>query len=261
MATVRSDRAAPAHDHLRFDRIGTRYSKHRRADHRIARQVERALGRARSVVNIGAGTGSYEPEGRRVVAVEPSAVMIAQRHRRAAPAVRARAEELPFPDRCFDAAMATLSVHHWSDLEAGMAEMRRVVRDRCVIFTWEQEVLNRNLWFIADYLPELGELDRALFPDVAEVASHLLVDRVEVVPVPADCTDGFGGAYWRRPEAYLDPAVRSSISGLALLEERVVARGVARLARELENGTWDAKYGHLRNLPELDLGYRLIVGR
>lgn len=237
-----------------YDTIGSGYARLRRPDPRIAAQVQEALGGARTVVNVGAGTGSYEPAGRRVVAVEPSTVMVRQRPPGSAPAVRAVAEALPFADGAFDAAMAVLTLHHWPDWRRGLAEMRRVARGPVAIFTWDPE--HEGFW-LADYFPEVWEIDRPRFPRHAALAEVLGPLEVRPVPVPADCTDGFFGAYWRRPEAYLDPAVRGAISVLA--DVPATDPRLARLAADLADGTWEHRHGAVRDAAELDLGYRLIL--
>jgi SAM-dependent methyltransferase len=223
----------------------------------MAARITAALGDAATVMNVGAGTGSYEPGDRVVVAVEPSAVMIDQRPRGAAPVVRAVAEDLPFADDSFDAAMAVLTVHHWLDVAAGLAEMSRVAR-RLVVFTFDPDV-HRSFWLLQDYVPEANALpsNNAVGPHA--VADAVDADRVEVVPVPSDCIDGFNWAYWRRPAAYLDPEVRACISGLALLDDHLVAARMERLRRDLQDGTWHDRYGHLLELPSIDGGLRLVV--
>ena len=238
-----------------YDRIGLGYAKHRRAEPRWAQAVVDALGVAGSVVNVGAGAGSYEPLDRPVVAVEPSATMLAQR-RTGGRCVRAVAEALPFGDRTFDAAMAMLTTQHWTDASAGLSELARVSA-RQVVLTWEPAVL-ADFWLLRDYLPEAVEHDATL-ATLATVIEALPGAVVQALPVPADCADGVLGAYWRRPEAYLDPSVRSAISGLALLDPARVAAGVARLAADLGDGTWARRHGHLRDAGELDLGYRLVI--
>lgn len=241
----------------RYDDIGRAYARRRRPDPRIARILTSALGGARSVVNVGAGAGSYEPADRAVVAVEPSAVMIAQRPAGAAPAVRASAESLPFSDAAFDAALAVLTVHHWSDRRAGLAEMRRVARDRVVILTWDPA--HAGFWLVRDYFPDLVESDRSIFPPLAEIEAALGQTEVSVVPVPHDCLDGFLGAYWRRPAEYLDEGARAGISTFSRIGD--IAPRLARLRADLESGRWAAKNAGLLDLEELDLGYRLVVGR
>jgi SAM-dependent methyltransferase len=239
-----------------YDRIGDGYATTRRPDPRIAARIHAALGDAQRVVNVGAGAGSYEPVDRDVVAVEPSAVMLAQRPAGAPPVIRAVAEALPFPDRSFDAAMASLTLHHWPDQRAGITELRRVA-PRTVVFTFDPAVLP---WIATDYASDMIGQDAFVFPPIAEVASWLDAD-VEVVPVPHDCTDGFVGAFWARPEAYLDPAVRAGMSAMRTLDPGYVDAAMARLAADLRSGAWDAKWGHLRAMREMDLGYRLLVSR
>lgn len=242
-----------------YDRIGRGYSSGRRTDPRIAARLWGGLGDASRVLNVGAGTGSYEPDDRSVLAVEPSVEMLRQRPPDGAPAVRGVAEALPFPDDAFDATLCVLTLHHWTDLDAGLAELRRVA-GRQVILMFDADLTN-GLWLVEDYFPEIEQLpteQRA--PSVREV-SALLGDLVDVaaVPVPRDCVDGFAGCYWNRPEAYLDAGVRRAMSCFATLGDEIEARGVARLRADLESGRWDERHGHLRQLDELDLGYRLVV--
>lgn len=247
---------APHQPRPLYDTIGTGYANTRRPDPRIATQLHAALGDARRVVNVGAGAGSYEPTDRQVVAVEPSPVMLAQRPAGAAPAVRAVAEALPFADGTFDAAMALLTMHHWTDQRGGIAELRRVA-SRTVMFTFDTDVVP---WVVADYLPEIVGQDKFKFPPITEVADWLDAE-IHVVPVPHDCTDGFTAAYWARPEVYLDPAARNGTSAMRTLDQTLVEARMERLRADLESGAWDAKWGHLRELDELDLGYRLLVSR
>ena len=237
-----------------YDAIGTGYAAHRRPDKRIAARIAAALGEARTVVNVGAGAGSYEPVGKRVAAVEPSGVMVAQRPPGSAPAVRATAGALPFPDASFDAALAVLTLHHWPDQRRGLAELRRVARGRIVLLTWDPE--GPTFWLVRDYFPQILDIDRPVFPPLERLGELLGPLRVEPVPVPADCTDGFLGAYWRRPRAYLDTGVRGAISVFARVD---VATPLARLAADLDDGSWERRNGHLLELPELDIGYRLVV--
>ena len=238
-----------------YDRIGRGYAGYRRPDPRIASRIEEALGSARSVVNVGAGTGSYEPADRTVVAVEPSGEMVRQRAETAAPAVRGAAERLPLRGRSVDAALAVLTIHHWTDWRRGLAEMRRVARDRVVILTWDPE--HAGFWLVQDYFPEIPAADRETFPTFAEMERVLGPIDVRPVPVPADCSDGFLGAYWRRPATYLDAGARSAISAFAKLRD--VDEKIARLRADLDDGTWERRHGKLLSLPEIDLGYRLIV--
>ena len=242
-----------------YDRIGAGYPATRRTEPRIAARIYAALGTAATVVNVGAGTGNYEPPGRRVTAVEPSAVMIGQRPPGAAPAVQATAESLPFADASFDAGMAVWTVHHWADPAAGLGELRRVARDRVVVATWDP-AFRGEFWIADHYLPAIRDADAAAFPPIAVIA-EALGGRVEVasLPIPRDCADGFLGAFWARPEAYLDPAVRAGMSTLAAPDPGVVDAGLARLAADLSSGAWDTRFGGLRALDELDLGYRLVT--
>jgi SAM-dependent methyltransferase len=242
---------------MKYDVIGRSYTATRATDPRIAAAIWDALGYARTVLNVGAGTGNYEPPDRDVTAVEPSAVMIAQRPPGAAPAVQAAAEALPFEDASFDAAMAVLTLHHWTDWRAGIEEMRRVAR-RVVVFSWDPSFAGR-LWVSADYFPELIDEDVRLFPSLADQAGALRALRVVAVPIPADCRDGFYGAHWRRPEAYLDPVVRAGISTMAKRSPGELDPGLARLADDIRTGTWADRHADLLELDELDLGYRLLV--
>ena len=240
-----------------YETIGVEYASARHADPRIENLVWAALGDARTVVNVGAGTGNYEPTDRWVVAVEPAVTMFAQRRVRTVPIVRAVAEALPFRDHTFDAALATLTLHHWRDFPAGLSEMRRVARRQVIMLT--EPAISSRFW-LADYFPEallLASEVRA--PSIADIATHLRLQSITPVPIPADCTDGFLGCYWRRPEVYLDPTVRASMSSLAQLSPEVQQRGVELLMHDLRSGAWDARYGHLRGLQEYDLGYRLVV--
>jgi len=241
-----------------YDVIGTGYVAHRQADPRIAQSIRAALANAAHVVNVGAGTGSYEPSDLRVVAVEPSWEMIRQRSVGRAAAVQALAERLPFPDGAFDAALAVLTVHHWVDRRAGLAELARVAR-RVVVVTWDPACRD-SFWLTTEYLPEIIDFDLPRFPSQSELAKSL-GGRVttQVLPVPHDCADGFLGAFWRRPDAYLDPAVRRAMSCFAQLPAERVESGLARLADDLRDGRWEAKFGHLRKQDAADLGYRLVV--
>jgi SAM-dependent methyltransferase len=238
-----------------YDEIGRTYTVTRGEDPRIAAQVHAALGDARTVVNVGAGTGSYEPRDRWVLAVEPSATMIAQRPPDAAPVVQASAEDLPLADATVDAALATLTIHHWSDWRAGVAEMLRVARRRAVVWTFETDMLEA-LWVARDYLPESIAVERGRTPGIDELCDALGGARVETIMVPRDCCDGFAAAYFAQPERYLDPVVRAGMSSFVGLDD---APGLARLEDDLASGAWDERYGHLRELPEFDGGYRLVV--
>jgi SAM-dependent methyltransferase len=240
-----------------YDDIGRSYAATRGEDPRIAARIHAALGDARSVVNVGAGTGSYEPRDREVVAVEPSAVMRAQRPPGAAPCVDARAESLPFADGAFDAAMGVLTLHHWDDWHAGCAEMRRVA-PRQVLLSWDPSLADR-MWIGPEYFPDLFVDDVARFAPLDEQVEALGAHTVEVVRIPHDCADGFLSAYWRRPEAYLDPTVRRGISTFSLRTEEQLRAGLQRLAEDVASGAWHERHADLLALDELDLGYRLLV--
>ncbi len=241
----------------RYDRLGTTYTATRREDPDLAGQIRAALGDGRTLLNVGAGAGAYEPRDRTVLAVEPSPVMIAQRPADAAPAVLAEAERLPFVDGSFDAAMALHTVHHWDDPAAGLAELRRVAR-RVVVVAGDAGVIDR-LWPAAEYFPGLAfGARREVQP---QAIAERLGGRTEIRPlrVPAGCLDGFTEAFLGRPEAYLDPAVRRNMSTFRLLPEDQVAAGVARLRRDLATGAWDARHGDLRRRPHLDGGLRIVI--
>jgi SAM-dependent methyltransferase len=253
----------------RYERIGHGYAATRREDPRIAALIDDALGDARTVVNVGAGAGSYEPRDRHVIAIEPSDVMAAQRPAGFAPAIRATAGGLPLRDAGVDAAMAILSVHHWdAEQERGVRELRRVARDRVVILTFDADVSAR-MWLVADYLPELAALDRRIFPRLDQLAGWLSPGlggrvggpdpRVTTVPVPADTCDWTFAAFWAHPERVLDPAARAATSGFARMEPAVVDRVVRALAADLSSGAWDARHGWLRSLGAFDAGLRLVV--
>jgi SAM-dependent methyltransferase len=240
-----------------YERHGRTYSQHRRPDPRIAARIHAALGDARTVLNVGAGAGSYEPRDRWLLAVEPSATMRAQRPAGAAPALDASAEALPFDDDTFDAAMACVTIHHWAPAAVGLAELRRVARGPVVVFTFELDAL--PAWQL-EYLREGVALERPRFPAIDDVAGALGGrTRVEHIPTPGDCEDGFFEAFWRRPEALLDPAVRGAQSMWALLEPGVERRIVDRLAKALESGAWDAAHGSLREQQSFDGALRLVV--
>ncbi len=240
-----------------YDAIGRTYRVTRRADPRIAAAIVDALGDASSVVNIGAGSGSYEP-AQTIAAVEPSRVMIAQRPEGAPLAIQATAERLPLRDDCADAALAVLTAHHWGDVAAGVAEMRRIARRRLVFFTWHPQAFSQ-FWLLSEYLPAAGETDAALAVPIHLLSGLLRGAEIRPVPVPHDCTDGFGAAYWRRPAAYLDPTVRAGISMLARTGEEALGEGLARLADDLRTGRWQDDHADLLGLDSLDVGYCLVI--
>lgn len=239
-----------------YNRIGHGYAQLRRLDPRIAERIWAALGDAQTVLNVGAGTGSYEPTDRDVLAVEPSAVMRAQRPVGAAPCIAAEAADLPFDDQTFDVAMAILSDHHWPDPLAGLRELRRVAR-RVVVFQWDTALDPSPFWLVRDYLPELAAL-AAGRPTLTQRADAIRATMTPV-PIPHDCTDAFFPAYWRRPEAYLDAAVRRSTSVWARVGTTVERRVVNALAADLESGAWHERHAGLLDLDELDTGARLLV--
>ena len=252
----------------RYETLGRSYRQTRREDPRIAERIRASLGDARSVLNVGAGTGSYEPPGLRVVAAEPAEVMIRQRPGGAAPALRAVAEALPLRDGSFDAAMALLTVHHWSDPRRGLAELRRVA-SRIVLLL--SSTLTSRMWLTSEYFPAMARHRR---PDIQPgvIAGWLAGPgaghrgdrsrwrvRVEPLPLPRDCLDGFGEAFWARPETYLDPVARAGMSAFGLLTAAELRPGIDRLEADLASGAWQARHGRLRALDELDCGHRLIV--
>jgi len=240
-----------------YDTIGTTYTRTRQPDPRVRDAIWAGLAGARTVVNVGAGAGSYEPP-QTLLAVEPSMVMIAQRPAGLAPAAVTTADRIPLPDKSVDAALAVLTIHHWSELEAGLAEMRRVAR-RAVILTWDMEAA-REFWLLRDYLPALTRADEQRSIPI-DWLCETLGGNTRVVPVliPHDCTDGFQAAFWRRPEAYLDPLVRAGISTFSLVEESDIAEGLERLLDDLRTGTWHEKYAALLEQDEADMAYRLVI--
>lgn len=247
-------------DAPRYDRIGVGYASTRQEDPRIAARVHAALGDARTVVNVGAGAGSYEPRDRHVIAIEPSDVMAAQRPRERVPAIRASAGALPLRDGSVDAAMAILSVHHWdAEQEAGVRELRRVARGPVVLLTCDPEV-SGAMWLMADYLPEVATLDRRIFPRVEQLARWQGGDtRTQTIPIPRDTPDWTLMSFWAHPERVLDPAARQATSGFARMAPAIVERVVDAVTRDLASGAWDEKHGELRRLDTFDAGLRLVI--
>lgn len=242
-----------------YDTRGQGYAVQRRTDPRIAALVHTALGGARTVLNVGAGAGSYEPADRHVTAIEPSAGMRAQRPATAVPAIDATAEALPFDDDAFDAAMATVTVHQWSDTAQGLAEMRRVSRGPVVVLTFDGEAL--DLLWLADYVPELIAAERRRYPPIDLIAAAIGAHTdVLPVPIPIDCADGFTEAYYARPEMFLNPQVRAAQSAWGFVDETAIDRGMARLSADLATGAWDTRYGHLRTQPTFTGSLRLLTG-
>jgi len=237
-----------------YDIIGVNYSDLRKPDARIGAMIERALGPAKTVLNVGAGAGSYEPAGRLVTAIEPSVEMIRQRGASAAPTAQGFAEDLPFNDNSFDASMAILTVHHWADKQKGLKEMRRVTRGSVVLLTFDPAF--RGFW-LADYIPELVQLDDEIMPRISDYEHWLGSVEISTVPVPHDCTDGFLYAYWRRPEAYLDPRITAAMSSFWTIDN--ISERLEKLARDLDSGVWAKRYSDLLNLDQCDAGYRLVT--
>lgn len=248
------------HGDFDYERHGSGYAQQRRTDPRIAAIIHAALGPARTVLNVGAGAGSYEPLDRHVVAVEPSAAMRSQRRPELAPAVIATAEHLPFDDGAFDAAMATITVHQWSDAERGLREMRRVTRGPVVILSFDDEAVAR--FWLAEYAPDLIATERRRYPRPEAIAAYLGgVTEVLPVPIPIDCVDGFTEAFYARPERLLDPVVRAAQSAWGFVDPAARARAVEALRADLDSGEWDRRFGHLRTQPEFEGSLRLVVSR
>ena len=244
----------------RYERIGLGYARTRREDPRLARRIHRALGDARTVVNVGAGAGSYEPRDRHVIAIEPSDVMAAQRPPDLPPAIRASAGVIPLRDQSVDAAMAILTVHHWDEeRERGVRELRRVARGPVVLLTYDPD-LSAQMWLMADYFPEVAELDRRIFPRIEQLAHWLGgTTRTETIEIPDDTPDWSLGSFWAHPERVLDPAAREATSGFARMPDAVVGRVAAAVKRDLDSGEWDRRHGRLRELRAFDVGMRLLM--
>jgi SAM-dependent methyltransferase len=240
-----------------YDVFGRTYCLTRQPDPRIAMLIHRALGDAATVVNVGAGTGSYEPRDRWVLAVDPSETMLAQRPPGSSPAMHGSAEALPLVDEAVDASMALMTLHHWNDWRAGIRELRRVARRRVVVWTFDPAAIG-DFWLVRDYLPELLELELARCPPLHEQVKALGAS-VQPVPIPRDCRDGVLAAYWARPDAYLDPAIRAGISSFHILREDVVTTALARLKDDLRTGAWQRRNASSGAALELDVGYRLLV--
>jgi hypothetical protein len=243
-----------------YEATGTGYAFKRRTDPRIAALIDDALGDARTLLNVGAGAGSYEPADRHVVAVEPSASMRAQRPRHLAPAIDAVAEKLPFDDRVFDAAMATVTVHQWREVRQGLSEMRRVTRGPVLVLTFDGDALDR--FWLAEYAPELIAAERKRYPPLGMIVEVLGGSAdVRSVPIPIDCVDGFTEAFYARPERLLEPGVRKGQSAWGFVEPGVEERFERALRADLASGAWAARHGALRNAPFFDGSLRLVVAR
>jgi len=246
----------------RYDAIGSGYSRTRREDPRFRAQIHAALGNARTVVNVGAGAGAYEPTDLHVIAIEPSDVMAAQRPRDLAPAIRASAGSIPLRDGSVDAAMAILSVHHWDgERERGVRELRRVARGAVVILTYDPTI-SGSMWLMTEYLPEVASLDLQIFPSPQQLAEWLGGDvQIDTVPIARDTPDWMLGSFWAHPERVLDASARAATSGFARMPTHVVDRVVSELSRDLASGLWDDRHRHLRTLHALDVGLRLVATR
>jgi SAM-dependent methyltransferase len=243
-----------------YEQFGSTYGTRRKTDPRIENLVHSALGDSRSVINVGAGTGSYEPRDRYVVAIEPSASMRAQRPPERVPAIEARAANLPFGDGAFEAAMAMVTIHQWPDAEAGLRELRRVSRGPVVVLTFDGDVIG-DFW-LAEYAPELVAAERTRYPEVESVCRVLGGEaHVCEVPVPLDCFDGFTEAFYGRPEAFLEEDVRRAQSAWGFLDAAAEARSIERLRVDLDSGAWDRHHGHLRSQAEYIGSLRLITAR
>ena len=254
---MNSSERNPAGD-VDYGRHGQGYAHKRRTDSRIAAWVHRALGDARTVLNVGAGAGSYEPEDRYVLAIEPSETMRTQRPRHLAPAIHGTAEQLPLDDQSVDASMALITVHQWRDLDKGLRELRRVTRGPIIVLTFDGDALDR--YWLAKYSPEFISADRRRFPGIETISNGLGGSpEVQVIPIPIDCVDGFTEAYYARPESFLDSAVRRSQSGWSFVQEKDQLRFVQTLGDDLKSGTWDRKYGEWRKKPYFEGSLRLII--
>ncbi|MBK8365270.1 MAG: class I SAM-dependent methyltransferase [Bacteroidetes bacterium] len=242
-----------------YDTHGQKYSGQRKTDPRIAAYVHNALADSETVINIGAGSGSYEPEDKYVIAVEPSITMRTQRIANGKiPAINAKADSLPFDDRSFDAAMAMVTVHHWPDIEKGISEIRRVTKKRIVIMTFDPDALD-DFWNV-NYFPQLIEIERARYPSITRLQKALSA-KTEVIkiPIPLDCVDGFQEAYYGRPEAFLEKEVRMAQSAWGFLSAELEEKYIQNLSNDLQSGAWDKKFGHFRTQPNFTGALRLIV--
>ena len=238
-----------------YDRIGNSYSLGRRTEPRIARKIWQFLDDADSILNIGAGTGSYEPQSSSLVAIEPSLTMIRQRGPQSAAVIQSVAEQIPFAEDSFSHTMTIVSMHHWRDKPRAFDEIRRVTKNRFVALTWDPD--NCDFWLARDYFPEILEIDRKIFPSMEELESEFGNVEVRSVPIPEDCIDGFLASYWKRPMAYLDQAVRNNISTFSVLSD--LEQGLAQLAGDLESGRWLEMNRDILDKDSLDAGYRLVI--
>jgi SAM-dependent methyltransferase len=259
MSTTNEPKKSSAGD-FDYDTHGKGYAQHRRTDPRIAALVHQALGSARTVLNIGAGAGSYEPVDRYVLAIEPSAAMRAQRPAHLTSAIHGVAENLPLDDQSVDVSMAMVTVHQWPDLQKGLGELRRVTRDRIVVLTFDGDALDR--FWLVDYVPELMGAERRRYPAIDLLCQSLGgKTEVQAVPIPIDCVDGFTEAFYARPERFLENAVRRSQSAWGFIEKGVEERFVEKLSADLQSGAWDERHGKWRSQPFFEGSLRLIVSR
>jgi hypothetical protein len=241
-----------------YNTIGVDYVETRRPDPRLDALIRAQIVDLETLLNVGAGAGSYEPEDKVLIALDASWKMISQRRAGSAPCVCGSAEHLPFQDKSFDGGLALLTLHHWQNIELGLSELMRVATKRVVLHTWDPAAAD-NYWLIKDYIPELFSFDAARFPGIDELVAKFRSTRIIEVPIPHDCTDGFLGAYWRRPEAYLDDRVKCGISSFQQISQISLAKGLDRLRADLESGYWRQRYADLLDKESIDLGYRLIV--
>lgn len=240
-----------------YDSIGLGYTLQRTTDPCIARQLYSHLEGAETILNIGAGTGSYEPDGASLIALEPSTEMLRQRHRDALPAVQGTAESMPFKDKCFSHAMTVLSLHHWKNRRQAFTEISRVTRETFIALSWDPH--GKPFWLTRDYFPEIYSMDKNTFPGREEFSRYFDDVKIETVPIPASCKDGFLAAFWKRPRAYLDATVQTSISSFSKLGD--YSAGINQLERDLGNGTWKKKNQALLEQDELDAGYIIVRGK
>jgi SAM-dependent methyltransferase len=240
-----------------YDDIGINYSVTRCTDPKIAKQLYSELQGAARIVNIGAGTGSYEPENVELVAVEPSSKMISQRKIGSHSVEKAFAEKLPFENNSFTHAMTVLSMHHWENRELAFSEINRVVTEKFVAITWDSN--SAPFWLTRDYFPEIYEMDKCIFPDLDELNEHFDEVKMSPLQIPSDCKDGFLAAFWKRPEAYLSSKVRQSISSFSKLKN--LSEGLQKLEDDLASGVWAKKNHAILNSSSLDVGYRVISAK
>lgn len=241
-----------------YNTIGRQYSAKRKPDRRLADLILSPIADLETILNVGAGAGSYEPKGKTLVALDPSWEMISQRPNNAAPCVCGVVESLPFLNNSFEGAMVLLTLHHWHDLDRGLKELKRVISKRLVIHTWDPAAAEQY-WLINNYLPEICALDSQRFLPMEELRAKFSSTRVIEVPIPFDCSDGFMGAYWRRPEAYFDEKVKKGISSFQQIPQFALEKGLSKLRADLDSGHWRKHYADIMEKEELDLGYRLIV--